>query len=367
MSGIYTECKAHFQIKNAFFRPAAQVTRDLGTLAAAIYKSNTGSLRIIDAMSGCGVRSLRYWLESGADWLWTNEANPELKTLLESNLQDAIAAKQCQVTNIDANRLFFDCFNRRDYYDLVDVDSFGSAAPYYYTALWATKIGGLLYLTSTDGRTATGHEPESSLSAYGAYSRCHPASQEQALRLLLGSVQKAAASMGLGVEPIFSLFTGQTYRAMVRLSSKVVLSSENYGFLGYCHHCGEYKKILWQRLGKTRCGCGGDALIMSGPLWLGNLHDRDYLQQMRSLAQQWQWRQRVKLLETMMAEAELPPYFYTLREIGRRGKMDLPKRSQLILALQEKGYRTAATHIDPQAIKTHANLATCIEVGRTLS
>lgn len=361
------EGKAQFHIGNAFYRPKSQITRDLGVLAAAIYKSDTGHLRVIDAMTGCGVRALRYWLESGADWIWANDSNPEIKPLLENNLKEAIAAKQCQLAFIDANRIFFECYNRRDYYDLVDVDSFGSPAPYLNTALWATIIGGLLYLTSTDGRTATGHAPENSLGAYGAYPRCHPASQEQVLRLLIGSTQQAAASMGLGIEPIFSLFTGQTYRIMVRLLAKNCLSSKNYGFLGYCQQCGNYQTISWRKLGKTFCCSDRAPLTLSGPMWLGQLHDRDYLQRMQSLAQKREWFHRLDLLATMEAEADFPPYFYTLREIGRRGKIDLPKRSQLVKALQEQGYRATTTHINAQAIKTNADISTCITVGRELS
>lgn len=67
------EGKAKFIVGKAFYRPKSQVVRDLGVLAAAVYRSNVGHLRVLDAMSGCGIRSLRYWQESLADWLWVNE------------------------------------------------------------------------------------------------------------------------------------------------------------------------------------------------------------------------------------------------------------------------------------------------------
>jgi tRNA (guanine26-N2/guanine27-N2)-dimethyltransferase len=365
-TNFHTEGQAKFQVGRAFYRKASQVTRDLGVLAAMLYKSDTESLRVIDAMTGCGVRTLRYWLEGDADWIWANDSNPEMQPILEDNLRDAIASQRCQVTYTDANRLFFDCYNRRDYYDLVDVDGFGSAASYLSTALRATKIGGLLYLTSTDGRTATGHSPLNSLSAYGAYARCHPASQEQALRLLMGGVQQAAASMGLGIEPIFSLFTGQTYRVMLKLHTKPCITSVNYGFLGYCHHCGDYQTVAWRKLGKVTCVNDNTPLMLSGPMWLGQLHCAKQVRRMRSLAQQLGWLQRVELLAIMESEADFPPYFYTLGEIGRRGKMDIPKRSHLIQSLQAQGYRATATHINAQAIKTDADIATCITIGRSL-
>jgi tRNA (guanine26-N2/guanine27-N2)-dimethyltransferase len=314
-------------------------------------------------MSGCGVRSLRYYLESGADWLWINEGNCELRPILVENLTGVLVSDYGQITHLEAHRLFFDCYNRRDYYDLVDVDCFGSAAPYLSTMLWATKIGGLMYLTSTDGRSATGHLPENSLTTYNAYARCHPAAQEQALRLLIGSTQQQAATKGLGVKPIFSLFTGKTYRIMFRLVAKPLLSAKNYGFLGYCHHCGNYQTVSWRRLGKVICSHDDHPLTISGPMWLGELHQSQELQKMQALAQQWHWTEVADLLAVMAAEADLPPYFYTLGEIGKRGKLDIPKRSHLLKALLEMGYRATSTHINPQAIKTDADIYTCIALA----
>jgi tRNA (guanine26-N2/guanine27-N2)-dimethyltransferase len=305
-------------------------------------------------------------LESGADWLWANDSNPEMKAVLEGNLREVISLNQGKITYQDANRVFFACYQRQDYYDLVDVDGFGSPSPVLNSALWATKIGGLLYLTSTDGRTATGHLPEKSLRVYGAYARCHPAAQEQALRLLLGRVQQQAASMNLGIAPVFSFFTGSTYRVMVRLSAPACLTAENYGFLAYCHHCGAYQTLPWAKLARLKCAGDGQSLTVTGPMWLGNLHEPGQVKRMHDLALQLEWLPQAQLLSIMASEATLPPYFYTLREIGRRGKMDIPKRSQLIEALQSQGYRATATHINPQAIKTDASFATCIEIARQL-
>jgi len=371
-----TEGKARFQVGHTFYRSASQVVRDLGVLAAKIYRQDTGSLRVLDAMAGCGVRSLRYWLESGADSIWANEGNPDNSDILRENLYEAIAQGACQLTHLDARRVFFDCYNQSNYYDVVDVDCFGSAVPYLSTSLWATKINGLLYITSTDGRTATGHLPEKSVRVYGACARSHPAAQEQALRLLIGSTLQQAATKGLGIQPIFALFAGQTYRVMLRLLPSESLTPENYGFLGYCHHCGDYQTVTWRQLGRVTCPHDGEPLTLSGPIWLGSLHDRPFLLKMQALAQEKaqataqataqenHWLKRIELLKILMEEAELPPYFYTLGEIGRRGKMDIPKRDRLIQGLQQQGYQATATHINPEGIKTDANLTTCIEIAR---
>ena len=360
----HQEATAKFQVGKAFYNPKSRFVRDLGVLAAAVYRQDQGSLRVLDALAGCGVRSLRYGQESGADYLWINEGNPQLNSILQKNLGSAIAPDHYRITHQDAHRVFFSCYQQRDYYDLVDVDCFGSAVPYLNSMLWATKIGGLMYLTSTDGRTLTGHPPEKTVQTYNAIARSHPAIQEQALRILIGATQQQAASKGFGIEPIFSLFTGQTYRIMLRLLSKSQLNTDNYGFLAYCHSCGNYQTFSWRKLNKAGCSCHNPAIVVSGAMWLGKLHDSAQLKHFTSLAQQWKWVKIVKLLNLMQGEINFPPYYYTLREIGNRGKLDLPKRSHLIQALQDNGYRATATHIDPQAIKTNANLETIIAIGR---
>lgn len=355
-----------FNVGAAFYRPASQTVRDLGVLAAAVYRAETGKLRVLDAMAGCGVRSLRYLAESGADWAWVNEGNPELAELLQQNLAEEIAADRCWVSHLNANKLLCDRYLQEDFYDLVDIDSFGSPMTYATAVLWATKIGGLIYLTSTDGRTIAGLLPENSLRVYGAYARHHPAVHEQGLRLIIAGIQQQAARQGLGVRPVFSYFTGETYRVMVKLVATVQLSDRNFGMLGYCHRCGNYQLVSWRHLGRSCCPGDSAPLAISGPMWLGVLHDRATLSQMHELARIWQWERHLALLETMTAEAELPPYFFTLKEIGRRGRLDLPKRDRLIAALQESGWRASATHIDSQAIKTDASLDICVAIARAI-
>jgi len=82
MSGDRVEGRVKFKVGDAFYRPASALSRDLGVLAAALHRGDTGGLRVLDAMAGCGARSLRYWVESGADWVCANDANPDLNPIL---------------------------------------------------------------------------------------------------------------------------------------------------------------------------------------------------------------------------------------------------------------------------------------------
>lgn len=365
---VIQEGKATFQVGKAFYRPQSQMARDLGILAAAIARSETGSLRVLEGMAGCGVRSLRYLLEANADFVWVNDADPDLETILTHNLKPQLASQRCQISHQDAHKLCLERFLEQDYYDLVDLDGFGNPAADLSAAVAATRLGGMIYLTSTDGRTIAGRDPEACLRLWGGYGRSHPAVQEQGLRFLVSGLAQQAGRQGWGIQPLFSLFQGQTYRVMVRLV-KHPWQPENMGFLSYCHHCGQFETLTWRRLGQSRCCQHQTAspCAISGPLWLGRLHDPTVLEQMIVLAQTWGWTAPARLLAVMHAETALPPYFYTLGEIGRRGKLDLPNRDLLLQALQNQGYLASATHITPQAIKTMASLSHCIEMARQLS
>jgi tRNA (guanine26-N2/guanine27-N2)-dimethyltransferase len=118
-----------FDVGNAFYRPTTVVVRDLGILAATVQRQQTGCLRVLDAMSGCGIRALRYALEADADWVWANEANREIAPTLQANINQYLDPSQYQITYTDANCIFFDCYNRSDFYDLIDIDAFGIPSP----------------------------------------------------------------------------------------------------------------------------------------------------------------------------------------------------------------------------------------------
>lgn len=309
MSQLVQERSVCFQVGTGFYRPQSRLVRDLGVLAAAVDRRTKGTLRVLDGMSATGVRSLRYVQEASADWVWANEGNPDLLAVLRDNLR-SLLPDRAYVSSLSVHRLCWERGLAGDRHDLVDIDAFGSGSAYVQAALEATKLGGLMYLTSTDGRTYSGREPLRALRQYGSYGRSHPSVQEQGLRLLLGNLAQQAAQRNLGIEPIFSLFWGDTCRVMARLTRKPTLTEQNYGFLGYCHHCGNYGLPSWRKLSQAHCPHDALPLTLSGAMWLGTLHQTIHLQKMLDLAQQWQWDDVAKTLAIMLTENDLPPYFF---------------------------------------------------------
>jgi tRNA (guanine26-N2/guanine27-N2)-dimethyltransferase len=362
-----TEGQVEFQVGNAFYRPSSALSRDLGVLAAKIYQQEHMYLRVLDGMSACGVRTLRYVREAGADFVWANDGDPEIHPVLSANLSKLEAHQYC-ITHLPVHHVLAQATIDRNYFDLIDLDAFGNPLSFIPGCLQALKFGGFLYITSTDGRSLSGQLPEQSLRHWGSFVRSHPAVQEQALRVLIGAIYQQAAVLGYGIEPVFSFFSGAVHRVMVRLLPKSNWRTEHYGFLGYCHALGEFQPVDWRSLGRSQYQYQDQdyPMTVSGPMWLGNLHDRARLQKMLVIAQANKWDSQSELLKVMSEEAEMPPYFYTLGEIGRRGKIDIPKRDRLRDGLREQGFKFCVTHIDPEGFKTDARFGDCLAIARSV-
>ncbi|KAJ7553159.1 hypothetical protein O6H91_06G085700 [Diphasiastrum complanatum] len=240
--GLRCERDVRFAVGNAFYRSESSLGRDLGVLAAAAHKLEKGSLRVLDAMCGCGVRAMRYIMHSGADFVLANDAckqfmlqNLERCSVIGSTsiltqshcLTDHILTAESsnwKVTHVDANRLLSSRYLANDYFDLIDVDSFGSSSVCLRSALAAVRHGGLLYVTSTDGVSSGGRRPYNALAAYGAFVRQMPYCNEIGLRMLIGGVIRDAAMRNLNVSPFFSYYSyhGTVFRVMLRVRQGIM-------------------------------------------------------------------------------------------------------------------------------------------------
>ena len=214
-----------FRAGSLFYKPKSCLIRDLGMLALAVLhgerqsESITEPLRVLDAMSGSGVRSLRYSREGGGTTLVHSNELMFGDHPLRDNLASLVAKGQCNVTNDDAVNLYMRARISGERYDLVDCDAFGTGMPHTADAWNAVARNGLLYLCATDSCTTDGHNPHKATSGYAGVAHRFPASNEQGLRLLLGAAWREAAARNLHARPVFSYFhaPSSSFRVMLRL------------------------------------------------------------------------------------------------------------------------------------------------------
>lgn len=137
-------------------------------------------------------------------------------------------------------------------FDVVDLDPYGTAAPFIDGAVQSISDGGLLCVTCTDlAVLASNNYPEKAFALYGGSSTRSEFSHEIALRLVLHSISAAAAKYGRFIQPMLSLSIDFYVRLFIRVHTAPVevkkLASKT-GIAYICSYCGNTHE---QRLGRA--------------------------------------------------------------------------------------------------------------------
>lgn len=373
----YCEGRAQVDLGGGFFRPDSRPARDLSVLLTRLQTSQ-GPVRLLDLMAGCGIRSLRCGLEAGASFLWANDADAERLPLLQRNLDRLPAGVEHRCTALPALPLLAGCLQRRERFDLLDLDAFGCPSALLPLALEAVALDGILVLTSSDGRSPTGHDRAAALRHLGASARAHPASWEVALRLQLGVVARCAWAMGRGMEPLLSFSEGRTFRTAVRLRRRPRAAEERQlGLLASCHRCGDQQvQSLW-RLGRwPTCLCtttgegAAPALAISGPLWIGPLQHRPTLEQLQRLATDQSETlapASLRLLQRLTADEGEIARCWSSAVIARQLGGGPPPLAALVATLRQRGHRAAISGVMEGQLRSDAPWVEILNSARALS
>lgn len=168
---------------------------------------------VLEALSATGLRSIRYAKELPLlDYVLANDLSPAATEAIHRNLEfNGLAAKEgekgkVRVNQGDACTLMYAHRDLKANVDVVDLDPYGTAAPFIDAGVQAVSDGGLLCVTCTDLTVlATNNYPEKCFSNYGGVSLKAEYCHESALRLLLHSLSTSAGRYGRWIEPVLSL------------------------------------------------------------------------------------------------------------------------------------------------------------------
>jgi len=103
-------------------------------------------------------------------------------------------------------------------FDVIDLDPYGTAAPFLDAAVQSLQDGGLLCVTCTDaGVFASMGYLEKTYDLYGGLPLKGAHSHEGGLRLILHAVATSAAKYGIAIEPLLSLSIDFYARLFIRV------------------------------------------------------------------------------------------------------------------------------------------------------
>lgn len=361
-----------------FYNPRMRISRDLSSVVISVFSeiSSRKKLKVIDALGATGIRGIRYALENKSivERVIINDINDVAIKIIEKNVKMNGLEGVVEITNEDAVTLL----TRTRGFDVIDIDPFGSPAPFAEAALRAVNHGGLVCYTATDLPPLVGNYPKTCIRKYFSKSLKTEFSKEIGLRILVYFIAREAAKIGKTALPIFSYYSDHHYRACFQIlstKSRHSMLPENVGYVYYCPKClqrGIIQGIIPSL--PSECGfCGNKEIIYGGPIWINLLWDNNFVQKMYQkysllLKKHNLSKKGFRILEKINQELADIVFYYQLDRLSSVYNISHePSLNKVISSLVSQGYRASLTHFDPKGFKTDAPLAEVVKTLKSLA
>jgi tRNA (guanine26-N2/guanine27-N2)-dimethyltransferase len=349
--------------KPAFFNPKAKLNRDFSIIAYAAFLKKFPNPKIfLEGLSGLGARGLRVANELKVEKVIINDLNPTALKMAEhsANLN---GLKNIEFSEKEVCRFFSNYSKKGERGSLVDIDPFGSPAPYFDCGIRATMHGGILSTAATDLQVLNGLFQDACKRKYGGIPVRTEYGNEIAIRLILGSLRAVAARLGVEIMPMFVESEMHYYRTYVKVFNRPD-QQENLGYILHCKNCGHRKISLEQ---KQECELCKLKIKIAGPLWIGNIFDKQFIQDMIEESSNLKIDKTCqKTLEKCLAESEMPGTYFTVDEIASKMKSSPPKLEKAVSSLQENNFLASVTAFNPTGFRTSANINEITEIFQSI-
>ena len=305
------------KIKGVFYNPSMKFSRDLNVEFAK--KLDFKGL-FLDGMAASGIRGIRLALESGFNVEFCDTSKLAVETI-RTNLK--LNELDSKVFQNDVQ----DQVNEKKY-DWIDIDPFGTPAPYLESVIENISKGGILGIAATDTAVLCGAKPSICFKRYGSYSMKRVAAKEVGVRILLGRIQTIARKYNRSIEPLLSYSEGHHLRVFLRVIKEkdIRLKWLNYDM-----------EILDTEVSDS-----------AGPIWMEKIINSDLVPEKCE-------GQLGKFFEILEKEANGPPGLFDINDIARDAKIgQTPKKIKIVECLEKEGFFASSSVFSPLGIKTNA-------------
>eukprot|EP01038_Epipyxis_sp_PR26KG_P007247 gene7247-9879_t len=191
-----------------------------GAIGKAPHPPRQG-VTVLDALAATGLRSIRYVKEIPLlSNVTINDLLLEATQAAKANcIHNNVDESKYTICNRDAIMLMYENREHEHNFDVVDLDPYGTAAPFLDSAVQAVSSdGGLLCVTCTDMTVLSGNYPEVCFAKYGSMPlKGAKYLHELSLRILLNSIENAANKYKRHIVPWLSLSVDFYVRVFVRV------------------------------------------------------------------------------------------------------------------------------------------------------
>ncbi|MGC8933196.1 MAG: tRNA (guanine(10)-N(2))-dimethyltransferase [Candidatus Methanodesulfokora sp.] len=346
---------------DVFYNPDMKVNRDISVAVNSILKGD-GKSTAIDMMAATGVRSIRWAVESNSDKVWANDKNPIAVHIIRKNIMLNNVEDKVKVTCRDAGMLASELREIGIKFWYVDLDPFGSPAPYIRDSLKIVRKGGILAVTATDTAPLFGVYPMKLFRYYrvlGIRTHFH---KEFGIRALIYFILMEAALRDLIAIPLLAYSHLHYVRAYFLIERGALkfsrIAEENLGWVNYCE-CGNWSiKRSVELPERDICNLCGSRMRLMGPIWIGLYKNKEFVDKVMEFAPS---EESKNVLKGIAEELDIP-FYHNLDLISKKLKISSPGVSKVIEKLKERGFSASRSHAEPKAVKTNADLAEIIKI-----
>ncbi len=336
-----------------FFNTEQELNRDLTVAALRAYREREPRAdTYCDAMAASGARGVRAAADGWDVTLCDTDA--DAVALCERNL--ARNDLDGTVVERDANALLHE-----SYFDVVDVDPFGTPMPFADAAVAAARD--LVCVTATDTAPLCGAHFDSGVRKYSAVPRNTDYHPEMGLRVLVSALVRTAARTDVALRPIMSHATRHYARTYLELTHRASDADDAVGALGYLHHCEDClhrdaESGLVSHPPESCPNCDGDRTVTAGPVYLEALQDPAFVRSVRErVTDDMGTAERARdLCATLAAELDDPTH-YDHHRLCKAWSRPAESMDEFLAALRDAGYAASRAHYGGTTFKTDATVA----------
>jgi len=355
-----------------FYNPRMELNRDLAVLALQVYIDKLSPRKpvfVVEPLAATGVRAIRYAVEvEGVLRVYASDISRDAYELIGLNVALNNVWDKVSFSRVDANMLMYNLKTLGVPVLVVDIDPYGSPAPFMEAALNIIGDGGLLMVTATDTAVLEGSKRAKALRRYEVHLTKTPCSREVAVRTLLGYIARVAAAHDRWIKPLISIYVDYYVRIILQVrrgarGAERMLSEK----IGYAHY---YPKLGYTtiRSSATESFLRDLEVVRVGPLWTGETLDGEFiewcLEELRGRFNYLRSKRRLeKLLEILKGEAQVQEELcQRLDSIASTLRRQTPPKHRVVEELKARGFKATITHYHPVAIRTNASIHDVIEV-----
>ena len=382
------------QPKSVFYNKVQEFNRDLSILVINTFLKKqiwrTGKysncipdrgIKILDALSATGLRAVRYAKEVVSDIplkIFANDLSSKAVIAIRENAVENGVDSLVTVSESDASLLMYQHRSYEDRFLIVDVDPYGSPAPFVDAAVQCITDGGMLMVTCTDMAILCGNHSETCYAKYGALSLKLGSCHEQALRIVLRQIESCASRYGRYIVPLLSVSADFYVRLFVQVFSSPINAKKSASRTGSLFHCQGCNSITVQPLGKCTSAAGKDSYSVAtgpvvdkscpfcshhfqvgGPIWIDPIFSADFVGHLReeigaNAADYGTGKRLAGMLEVISEELPDVVLFRTIDDLSRIVKCSSPSMELIRSAILNAGYRVSYSHTHRTSVKTDA-------------